>query len=214
MVPSCGRGLLASLPALFGLQLLPLPALLVASACLGPSWHALICAAIYSARALRLATLWRALPAAAQWNTGPEAYRRDELGPELTVVRKINLPSGGSYEIQDCKGRPVGAQKTRCCPGLAAGLCGGDGWVALPMPAASSVTVTLCDPPRAPLLAPGTGAGTAQRCGGAGAGGGAGHRLQQPCHRPHAGAPLVRRPPVGCVWHPALSLLVGGTQHM
>ncbi|KAL4440366.1 hypothetical protein ABPG75_003367 [Micractinium tetrahymenae] len=41
------------------------------------------------------------------WNTGAEAFRRAELGPELTVVRKINLPSGGSHEIQDCKGRTV-----------------------------------------------------------------------------------------------------------
>ncbi|EFN53934.1 hypothetical protein CHLNCDRAFT_58396 [Chlorella variabilis] len=39
------------------------------------------------------------------WNTGPEAYRRSLLGPEVTVVRKINDTTGGGYEILDCKGR-------------------------------------------------------------------------------------------------------------
>ncbi len=62
-----------------------------------------------------------ALPPA-QWNTGAEAYRRTELGPELTIVRKINLPSGGSLEVQDCTGRTVSAERERVASdGLPAG---------------------------------------------------------------------------------------------
>lgn len=52
-----------------------------------------------------------ALPSA-QWNTGPEAYRRSLLGPEVTVVRKINDTTGGGYEILDCKGRLVGGLRS------------------------------------------------------------------------------------------------------
>ncbi|KAI3431453.1 hypothetical protein D9Q98_004505 [Chlorella vulgaris] len=46
------------------------------------------------------------------WNTGPDAYKRSLLGPELTVVRKINATSGGATEVLDCQGRPAlrGAQ--------------------------------------------------------------------------------------------------------
>lgn len=48
-----------------------------------------------------------------QWNTGPYAFRRDLLGPELTVVRRINKGTGGgSVEVLDAAGRVVsGAQR-------------------------------------------------------------------------------------------------------
>ena len=44
------------------------------------------------------------------WNCGPDAYRRAELGPEITVVRKINSTTGGGFEVLDCAGRTVRAQ--------------------------------------------------------------------------------------------------------
>lgn len=42
-----------------------------------------------------------------QWNTGPDAYRRAELGPTITVVRRINANTGGGFEILDHNGRVV-----------------------------------------------------------------------------------------------------------
>lgn len=50
----------------------------------------------------------RPCPRPAQWNTGPEAYRRAELGPQLTVVRRIEPTGGGGFELLDCEGRVVG----------------------------------------------------------------------------------------------------------
>jgi hypothetical protein len=41
------------------------------------------------------------------WNAGADAYRRAELGPEVTVVRRINATSGGSFEVLDHTGRVV-----------------------------------------------------------------------------------------------------------
>jgi hypothetical protein len=41
------------------------------------------------------------------WNAGADAYRRAELGPEVTVVRRINASSRGSFEVLDHTGRVV-----------------------------------------------------------------------------------------------------------
>ena len=42
------------------------------------------------------------------WNTGADAYRRAELGPQLTAVRRINASgAGGGFELLDHTGRVV-----------------------------------------------------------------------------------------------------------
>ena len=41
------------------------------------------------------------------WNTGPDAYRPELLGRELTVERRINRAGGGGFCIKNAKGLPV-----------------------------------------------------------------------------------------------------------
>lgn len=178
----------------------------------------------------------RAVLVAAQWNTGLEAYRRAELGPEVTVVWKMNRPSGASREVQDCRGRTVSGSATG--PRSAAGrrrdegggragahrACGSDdlkdSWMTIQpgkfpgMPAAVPLSPWSCLP-RAWLSRNSQSAGLcsspgmccsgpARLCGGEGAGGSAGHQLQQPGHCAHAGARNPACCPTGL---PALACL-------
>ncbi|KAI7843604.1 hypothetical protein COHA_002846 [Chlorella ohadii] len=39
------------------------------------------------------------------WNTGPDAYRRSELGPKATIVRRFSATGTSSFEVLDCTGR-------------------------------------------------------------------------------------------------------------
>lgn len=48
-----------------------------------------------------------------QWNTGPDAYRRSELGPKATIVRRFSSTGTSSSEVLDCTGRVVSCRPSK-----------------------------------------------------------------------------------------------------